>query len=162
MKRTALLIAVLLSVGIATSLAQGKVVWKSSNFTITKGYVKANRNFYKSCSFLIESRFDDVNVEQILVNGSPAKVRSERTESGIRYIVNMPAGVNVRVGVQFDVQVTITDPNSGLVLMQTSSVLSKVIDENSEKEDDAVLAIPGGPGGPGGGGDPTVVIIKYP
>ena len=154
MKRITLLIIALLGVSVASLLAQTKEVMNVEikdfgTFTITKGFVKANQNFYKSCSFVVESKGDEVLVENILVNGCEARVYILRDGNKVQYTVKMPAGMKVPVGSIFDVQVTITDPGSGFLMGTEVS-----LDGDGE--------VDGGPGGPGGGGDPTIVVIKYP
>jgi len=162
MKRIAFLFVVLFSIGVITSFGLGVCGNTPNSFEITKGYVKANKNFYKSCSFNIVSIGEDAIVEQVLVNGAPARVRARRTHHGVQYIVKLPGWMKLHVGTSFEVQITITDPNGGLIMMNSAASSARIMECIEGGEDIVDLAIPGGPGGPGGGGDPTVVVIKYP
>jgi len=139
MKKLVFLLASIFLVGLSSVHAQD--VLKFDSFIFHKGVVSIDHNQYDYFTFVLEMKGEDiVNVQSVSVNG--VKAESQVFSWGVfkMYIVKVPKKAHAIVGKQFDVAINLMDGG-----------LSRGSD----------LAITGD-GGPGGGGDPTVIIIKYP
>lgn len=144
MKKLVFLLASVLLVGLSSVHAQDVLKFKS--FVFYKGIVSVNHNSYDSFTFVLKLK-DKSNIEvySVLVNGVEAE--SQVLIMGVfeLYTVKIPKKAHAKVGKQFEVTINFT-PGGGFLMATTLATSG----------DDL------GDGGPGGGGDPTVIIIKYP
>jgi len=143
MKKVVFILASILMIGFSSVNAQ--YVLKFKSFDFFKGVVSIDQNRYDSFTFLLKiKKKNNIEVSSVLVNGVEGECQI--TEWGVfkMYTVLIPKKAHTIVGKQFDV--TINFGTGGFLM---SAFLSTDRDDKSD-------------GGPGSGGDPTVIIIKYP
>lgn len=143
MKKTLFLFASLLFFGVSATYAQD--VYEFTSFNFYKGTVSVDHNRYDSFTFALQLKDNaEVEVSSVLVNGVEADSHVFKCGSLELYTVKVPKKAHTKVGKQFEVAINFAD---GVLLMG-----SDLVTEGDVNTD----------GGPGTGGDPTVIIIKYP
>ncbi len=154
---------------------RSQVVFENNSMVVTKGFVKANHNEFKKCSFDIEAK-DGASIEllTVMVNGVRADVIKMKTGPSDHFVVSIPEELTIPLDQNFIVRIEV-DENKAVMSNPFKifsgntalSALTSLTGLSAAKKSfggdiNIVAAGAGGPGGPGGGGDPTVIIIKYP
>ncbi|MEA1877516.1 MAG: hypothetical protein U9N86_11690 [Bacteroidota bacterium] len=144
MKRLVFLLASVLLIGLSSVNAQDVLKFKSFDFF--KGVVSVDHNSYDSFTFALKLKDkSNIVVYSVLVNGVESESQVYKRGVFEFYTVKIPKMAHAKVGKQFEVTINFT-PDGGFLMGATLAATG----------DDL------GDGGPGGGGDPTVIIIKYP
>lgn len=143
-KNVFLLVAIFL---IAIGNVTGQDIQKFKSFDVIKGLVASEDGRYTNCTFIIkEKKKTDIKVSHLFINDQETKFNTISLGNKTMYIARIPRKMNLLSGTTFDLTITF-DNDGGFLLPKTVS---------STDDGDP------GDGGPGGGGDPTIIIIKYP
>lgn len=168
MKKVVFLLASFLLIGVCAINAQD--VLKFKTFDFLKGSVSVdNDRYYDSFTFTIKhkNKSRDI-VSTVSVGGRDLEFSIEFDKSNSVYTVLIPKGKGFKVGDEFDVTINFVYEGklapSFLSALATGSVANCIADLSGRTFLSPFIVKPdtGGPGGPGGGGDPTVIIVKYP
>lgn len=144
MKKLVFLLASVLFVGLSSVHAQDVLKFKSFDFF--KGVVSVDQNRYDSFTFALKLKNkSNIEVYSVLVNGVEAESQVFKRGVFEFYTVKIPKKAHAKVGKQFEVTINFT-AGGGFLMGATLATTGNDL----------------GDGGPGGGGDPTVIIIKYP
>jgi len=143
MKKVIFIYASILMIGFSSVNAQDVLKFKSFDFY--KGVVSVDQKRYDSFTFILKLKEkSNIEVSSVLINGVEGECQI--TEWGVfkMYNVIIPKKAHTIIGKQFDVRINFA--TGGLPLGVVRPITK---DDKSD-------------GGPGSGGDPTVIIIKYP
>lgn len=165
MKKVAFLLVSILLISFCTVNAQDVLKFKSFDFH--KGVVSFDRSGYDSFTFMIKHKKKSSGiVSSVSVEGLNARFTIEIDGAYSIYTVSIPKSKLIKVGDEFEVTISFVPMG---IRQMFSSKTPKVAKSSLEGFLSPYTLSPlfpspedGGPGGPGSGGDPTVIIVKYP